>query len=83
MKPDEIIAFGTAGAIRVDYFLAEAVALSRRLPAHSYAINMFTDRYQYLLGFCAAMIAGQCTLMPPNKLAATLALMGELFPDSY
>ena len=82
-KPDEIIAFGTAGAIRVDDFLAEAVALSRRLPAHSYAINLFTDRYQYLLGFCAAMIAGQCTLMPPNKLAATLALMGELFPDSY
>jgi acyl-coenzyme A synthetase/AMP-(fatty) acid ligase len=82
-KPDEIIAFGTTGAIRVDDFLAEAVALSRRLPAHSYVINLFTDRYQYLLGFCAAMIAGQCTLMPPNKLATTLALLGELFPDSY
>jgi acyl-coenzyme A synthetase/AMP-(fatty) acid ligase len=82
-KPNEIIAFGAAGAIRVDEFLAEAVALSRGLPAHSYAINLFTDRYQYLLGFCAAMIAGQCTLMPPNNLASTLALMGELFPDSY
>jgi acyl-coenzyme A synthetase/AMP-(fatty) acid ligase len=82
-SPDEIIAFGTTGAIRVDDFFTEAVALSRRLPEHSYAINLFTDRYQYLLGFCAAMIAGQCTLMPPNKLATTLALLGELFPDSY
>ena len=81
--PDEIIAFGTTGAIRVDDFLAEAVALSNRLPTHSYAINLFTDRYQYLLGFCATIIAGQCTLMPPNKLASTLALLAELFPDSY
>lgn len=82
-KPGEIIAFGSRGAIRVDQFLAEAVALSRQLPARNYAVNLFTDRYQYLLGFCAAIIAGQCTLMPPNRLKTTLELLGEMFPDSY
>jgi acyl-coenzyme A synthetase/AMP-(fatty) acid ligase len=82
-RPDEIIAFGDAGAVRIDHLLSEAEALSRRLPAHRYVINLSTDRYQYLLGFCAAVIAGQCTLMPPNNLAATLALLGKAYPDSY
>jgi len=82
-KPGEIIAFDSRGARRVDQFLGEAVNLSKQLPARRYAINLFTDRYQYLLGFTAAIIAGQCTLMPPNRLKATLELLGEMFPDSY
>jgi acyl-coenzyme A synthetase/AMP-(fatty) acid ligase len=82
-RPDEIIAFGDAGAVRVDHLLSEAETLSRRLPTHRYVINLCTDRYQYLLGFCAAVIAGQCTLMPPNNLATTHALLGEAYPDSY
>ena len=82
-KPSEIIAFRSGGEIRVDHFLAEAEALSRQLPEHRYVINLFPDRYQYLLGFCAAVIADQCTLMPPNRLAATLEQLTEAYPDSY
>ncbi len=82
-RSDEIIAFSAAGEIRVDNFLAEAAALSRQLPDNRYIINLCADYYQYLLGFCAAVIAGQCTLMPPNRLATTLSHLAEAFPDSY
>jgi acyl-coenzyme A synthetase/AMP-(fatty) acid ligase len=82
-KSDEIIAICAAGEIRVDHFLAEAAALSRQLPNNRYVINLFADHYQYLLGFCAAVIAGQCTLMPPNRLETTLSQLVDAFPDSY
>ena len=46
-------------------------------------INLHSDRYRYLRAFCAAVIAGQCTLMPPNRLAHTLSQLAETYPDSY
>jgi len=82
-KPDEIIAYGAAGAIQVEQFLADAVLLSSRLPSHRYVINLAVDHYDYLLGFCASLIAGQCTLMPPNRLAATLSQLSGEYPDSH
>lgn len=33
--------------------------------------------------FCAAIIAGQCTLMPPNRQPYTLEQLAELYPDNY
>jgi acyl-coenzyme A synthetase/AMP-(fatty) acid ligase len=82
-QPDEIIAFRRDGEVRVSQFVAEAIALSRQLPEHQYVINLHADRYQYLLGFCAAIIAGQCTLMPPNRQPHTLEQLAERYADLH
>lgn len=82
-KPAEVIAYYSDEQISVEQFLNQAVALSRKLPSHLYIINLLTDRYQYLLVFCASIIAGQCTLMPPNRLENTLDLLSRKYPDSY
>jgi acyl-coenzyme A synthetase/AMP-(fatty) acid ligase len=82
-KPDEIIAYGPAGAVRVDQFLADASLLAGRLPSHRYVVNLAVDHYDYLLGFCASVLAGKCTLMPPNRLDATLAQLERQYPDSH
>jgi acyl-coenzyme A synthetase/AMP-(fatty) acid ligase len=63
--------------------MAEATALAGQLPRHTYVMNLHGDRYRYLRAFCAAVIAGQCTLMPPNRQAHTLAQLAEIYPDSY
>ena len=63
--------------------MAEARALAEQLPQHSYVINLHADRYRYLRAFCAAVIAGQCTLMPPNRQPHTLTQLAETYPDSY
>lgn len=57
--------------------------MAANLPQHAFVFNLCTDRYQYLVGFCAAMLAGQCTLMPPNRLPATLQQLAQQYPDSY
>ena len=64
-------------------FIEQAKSLSRKLPNHRYVFNPFTDRYQYLLGFCACVIAGQCTLMPPNRLNKTLEQLAGKYSDCY
>ena len=82
-KSDEIIAFQAGTAVTVSQFLQQAHELSLRLPDHRYVFNLFTDRFNYLLGFCASLMAGQCTLMPPNRLAETLDQLARQYPDSY
>lgn len=64
-------------------FVSEARGLAGQLPDKAYAINLHSDRYLYLRAFCAAIIAGQCTLMPPNRQPYTLRQLQELYPDSY
>lgn len=63
--------------------MAEAKALAAKLPDHQHVINLHSDRYRYLRAFCAAIIAGQCTLMPPNRQPNTIRQLQELYPDSY
>ncbi len=81
--PSEIIAHGPAGDVRIDEFIAQATALSRDLPKHRYVINLAKDRYGFLLGFCAAVLAGQCTLMPPNRQRQTLQNLAQEYADCY
>jgi acyl-coenzyme A synthetase/AMP-(fatty) acid ligase len=78
-QPDEIIAFRRDGPVRVDRFIAEVVALAELLPDSTYVINLHADRYLYLRAFCAALVAGQCTLMPPNRQPHTLKQLRDAY----
>lgn len=82
-RVDDTIAFVNGKEISVQQFLANTKSLASRLPDRPYAINLAVDRYQYLMGFCAAVLRGQCTLMPFNRLDATLELIEREFPGSY
>jgi acyl-coenzyme A synthetase/AMP-(fatty) acid ligase len=81
--PDETLAFDADGPVRVAQFIEQATGLARRLPDHRYVINLLSDRYEYLLGFSAATLAGQCTLMPPNRLPRTLEQLKYEYPDCH
>jgi acyl-coenzyme A synthetase/AMP-(fatty) acid ligase len=80
---DDNIALCNGIAVRVDEFIGRAVALSERLPDIPYVINLCSDRYEYLLGFCAAAIAGQCTLMPPNRQKQTTLGIAKEYEGAY
>ena len=81
--PDEIIAYCGDGPKSVADLTAQARLLAERLPEGRYTINLYTNRYQYLLGFCASMMAGHVTLMPPNRQPDVLAEIEQLYPGSY
>ncbi len=78
---DEIIVLGPDGEVSVGKFIARAAKLAAQLPDHRYVINLATDRYHFILGFVAAIIAGRCTLMPPNRQQQTVQQVAGEYID--
>ena len=62
-----VFAWHRGVAVTVEAFRAEAHALAARLPGHPYVVNLCEDRYAFVVGFAAALIARQTTLLPPSR----------------
>jgi len=80
--PEEIVFRRGAEPVTTARFLAEAAALADRLPGGGPVLNVCTDRYLALLGFAAALMRGQVTLLSadrtPQRLAEIAARHGAL-----
>ncbi len=63
-------------------FVAAAQALAQRLPPAQYVLNSCRDRYLFAVGFCAALIAGRTSLLPPSRTPETLAQLATRYPDT-
>jgi acyl-coenzyme A synthetase/AMP-(fatty) acid ligase len=81
--PEEIIARAGGVSICVGEMLARAAALAGDLPERAYVLNLCRNRYHFLLGFCASVMAGQCTLMPPNRQPNTIRTIASSYDRSY
>jgi len=81
--PDDVVAIGPDGPVTAADLARTAGSIARRLPPHRYVFNLCGDPIEFMYGFCAAMAAGQCTLMPPNRLEATIEEIRGEYPDSY
>ncbi len=64
-------------------FMASVWALSQTLPNRRFVLNLHRNRHEFLRSFCASIMAGQCTLMPPNRQPQTLDDLEAAYPDSY
>ncbi|MDX5374414.1 MAG: AMP-binding protein [Gammaproteobacteria bacterium] len=62
-------------------FMARAVYLARRLPAQPCLANLCEDRLDFLLVFCAALLAGKQVLLPQNRQPAALQDLAVRYPD--
>jgi acyl-coenzyme A synthetase/AMP-(fatty) acid ligase len=63
--------------------VSDAARLAAKLPARSAVFNLARDRYRFLVGFGAALLRGQVTLLPQNRAPKILAQIGRDYPDSY
>ena len=64
-------------------FTADALALSKRLPAGRYAVNLCENREAFLRAFCAVALAGQVNLLPASRAPQAIADVMRSYPDSY
>ncbi|HEU5297455.1 MAG TPA: AMP-binding protein [Burkholderiaceae bacterium] len=81
--PARTLAWRHGEAIAAAQCIAEAAALAERLPASGQPVNLCSDRYLFTLGFIAALLRGQTSLMPPNAMPHTLRQLGEGGPAPY
>lgn len=64
-------------------FLADVFALAARLPEARHALNLCTQRYHFLVAFCAVAVAGQINLLPPSRAPQALAELLHAYPNHY
>ncbi|MGQ0694175.1 MAG: AMP-binding protein [Nitrospiraceae bacterium] len=81
-NPDDLLAWDS-GPRTARQFLFDLTELADRLPHRSSVVNLATSRYAFLVGFGAAMLRGQVTLLPQSRAPETLRhVIGE-HPDCY
>ncbi len=80
---DQAVAWRNTGPVSLAAFLHEVGQVAERLPERPFVFNLCSDRYHFLTTFCAAMLRGQTSLLPPNHAGQTLALLHATHPDAY
>jgi len=69
--------------VSAQQFLDAAARLASALPERRYVVNLCADRYRFAVGFAAALLRGQVSLMPPNHAPHTIERLRRDYADSY
>jgi acyl-coenzyme A synthetase/AMP-(fatty) acid ligase len=81
--PESVFAWQDGKAISAQRFLTEAISLAERLPARVYVLNLCNDRYRFMVGFAAAMLRGQISLLPPSHTSDLVKRLAQHYADMY
>ena len=79
---DARIAHYRDATIDAGQFVAQAEYMARALPAAAHVINLSENRYHFLLGWVAACLREQVTLLPPAQSDDVLAKLRREYPRS-
>jgi acyl-coenzyme A synthetase/AMP-(fatty) acid ligase len=82
-RPDNVLSWEADGPRSVREFLAHVAELAHGLPDHSSVLNLLRSRYEFLVGFAAAMLRGQVTLLPQSRAPQTLRRIAGEYRDCY
>ncbi|MGH1439461.1 MAG: AMP-binding protein [Cellvibrionaceae bacterium] len=74
---------GFQGQVRSAEFLLQVNRIAEQLPDYGYVINLCDNRYLFTLLFCAALVRGQTSLLPPNKKELTQTRLNERYGNVY
>ncbi|WP_159105425.1 AMP-binding protein [Thiorhodococcus drewsii] len=74
------IAWREGRTISRETFLSQVALIAERLPPATHLINLCEDRYRFMLSLCAALVRDIPTLLPPNRLDATVRGIAERYP---
>ncbi|HEY2337440.1 MAG TPA: AMP-binding protein [Burkholderiales bacterium] len=77
------IGWSGGAAVTAAQFCATVLELAGRLPPKGQVINLCTDRLHFLVGFAAALIARQTTLLPQSSAPGALRELQAAHPGSY
>jgi acyl-coenzyme A synthetase/AMP-(fatty) acid ligase len=80
---DGVLAWRGGETICASRFTAAAVALADRLPRRRHVLNLCEERYAFMLGYAASLLAGQTTLLPPSRAPQALREACRDFADVY
>ena len=68
--------------VAVEEFLSDVYALAGSLPDRRYVLNVCEDRYHFMVGFGAALLREQVSLLPPNQTPDLITKLGATYDGS-
>ncbi|HEX4506688.1 MAG TPA: AMP-binding protein [Alphaproteobacteria bacterium] len=78
------LAIDAAGeTVSAGRFLSHVQALTAHLPDAGYIVNLCADRYRFAVGFFAALLRRQITLLPSSEAAAPMSALLVAYPNTY
>jgi len=81
--PDDVLAWDRGAPRSAQQFLADVSGLVETLPDRPAVLNLATNRYDFLVGFAAAILRRQVTLLPQNRAPQATRLVAGDYPGSY
>jgi acyl-coenzyme A synthetase/AMP-(fatty) acid ligase len=81
--PRSVFAYREGRAVGIEEFLRDVWQLAAELPERRYVFNRCADRYRFAVGFSAALLRRQVSLLPPNETPDLIAQLVARYPDVY
>lgn len=81
-RGDAVLLWHRGRGVTQQTFLQRALQLSTTLPENGWTVNLCRDRYYFMLGFCATLLRGSRSLLPPNRQRETVRDIVERYPGS-
>jgi acyl-coenzyme A synthetase/AMP-(fatty) acid ligase len=78
-----VFAWNEGQPISVEAFVRDALQVADRLPERRYVLNLCANRYRFAVGFSAALLRGQVSLLPPNDTPDTIDRLAAGYSDLY
>ena len=81
--PRSVFAYREGRAVGIEEFLRDVWQLAAELPERRHVFNRCADRYRFAVGFSAALLRRQVSLLPPNETPDLIAQLVTRYPDVY
>ena len=81
--PDDALAWEADGPRSAGEFLSDVAELADSLPDSRSVLNLLSSRYEFLVGFAAAMVRDQVTLLPQSRASQTLRRIADEHGECY
>jgi acyl-CoA synthetase (AMP-forming)/AMP-acid ligase II len=79
---EDAVLVGPAGAVGAARFFAQVARLAPALPEAAHVINLCETRHGFMLGYAAALMRGQVSLLPPGRARADWEALLR-YPGAY
>jgi acyl-coenzyme A synthetase/AMP-(fatty) acid ligase len=80
---DDVVAWQQGQRRTARQFLADVSVLAESLPNRPAVLNLADGRYEFLVGFAAAILRGQLTLLPQRRAPEALRRLAGEYSGSY
>ena len=81
--PGDPVLIGPGGETTAAEFFFQVQELANALPSRGFVINLCETRHGFMLGFAAALLRGQTSLLPPVQGRRDWELLLQRYPDAY